>query len=1057
MTSADSIVPVYVSELSANAVISEHRPIQLSPSALQHVNLLVDELLTSIISSAASFNPKDIRLVGVPAVFGGAGEKHAAGQSTGPRALARAAVNEAEVELRSWYAGHPAPRGGRWPPDGEGRGLTLSKERSGAAFPMKEALEYVRIHGPRFCTLAPDERPTEGDEDRVIRAHLIEHILAQLGTVVQRDSSVSVATDQHLYTALCEDESVWGLFKRMKLKTTLEAANESAARQKKPPSGRSMNDLKSSGGRQSPSSAGESKTSLVGAPREGSIDAGSPRRGAPPPSSFDASRTSTEHGRFGGISGGPLRKAASLSKKGIFGSPATGNGHERSNSVLSVNTRSMLGAYNEQVDDESRPARSSREQEDDFDALLRSSETMKVSLTPSRLKTFEATTRRGTNSPTSSAFPHREASETSPQDELPPLLPGSNLPSTPPRNGSARGNRASPSQRLLARGASTIIAEQSDEDGPPGARSGKKESLMDILASDGPSEGNQRERAGSGSRRTVPAVVLGTPPPPAPAPAPADRRAPPRDSPPTLNRPQGRQAAAAVGDDDDFGPTRRRRGKSSAQELADFLNSTPPPPVPPSRPPASVASEDTVATTKSKGLKGFMSKVTAGTSKSSSSSSKRKPAPLMEIPTADRDLVAAKRKQSLASSSSNPSSSLYRTSLEAPPVPNKAVQSKSVLHKEPPETRKGTATPYSAAAAYAASATAAAATTAAVVIDRPTNGRLSTVEASASPPNKPAKSPGRGLPTELIKTQDEYVRPEAEVSGVHSVPETIAAAAQDRQVRSLEPAIHSVPETAGAQNLAVAAASVSRHDVMPSDSASFQTADEDLSASTGDVSRVREAQSDAGVAGSEPTVQAAIRSAVGADVDELESETAPELDQALPVATESLVPSIPLEELLPLRHLLEHATSARECQLLLGAVLTQWGVPLSYPVSISQPTPEDRVAAWLLAGREGPVVSPSGSTFSKAETDVMTPTETPTGTLKGVARMQYGNGHEAQDQDRDREDEFEDEDEDDREEVLDEVGVEHVNKVAQVAPNMMGREGAVDVPNGRDGVVQAGI
>jgi hypothetical protein len=49
----------------------------------------------------------------------------------------------------------------------------------------------------------------------------------------------------------------------------------------------------------------------------------------------------------------------------------------------------MLGAYNEQVDDESKPAKSSREQEDDFDALLRSSETMKVSLTPSRLKTFE--------------------------------------------------------------------------------------------------------------------------------------------------------------------------------------------------------------------------------------------------------------------------------------------------------------------------------------------------------------------------------------------------------------------------------------------------------------------------------------------------------------------------------------------------------------------------------------------------------------------------------------------------------------------------------------------
>jgi hypothetical protein len=51
-------------------------------------------------------------------------------------------------------------------------------------------------------------------------SYLIEHILSQLGTVIQRDSSISVATDQHLYTALCEDESVWGVFKRMKREYT---------------------------------------------------------------------------------------------------------------------------------------------------------------------------------------------------------------------------------------------------------------------------------------------------------------------------------------------------------------------------------------------------------------------------------------------------------------------------------------------------------------------------------------------------------------------------------------------------------------------------------------------------------------------------------------------------------------------------------------------------------------------------------------------------------------------------------------------------------------------
>jgi hypothetical protein len=65
-------------------------------------------------------------------------------------------------------------------------------------------------------------------------------------------------------------------------------------------------------------------------------------------------------------------------------------GHERSPSVLSMGTRSMLGAYNENTnEDEVARARSPQDEEDDFDALMRSGETMKVSLTPSRLKNFD--------------------------------------------------------------------------------------------------------------------------------------------------------------------------------------------------------------------------------------------------------------------------------------------------------------------------------------------------------------------------------------------------------------------------------------------------------------------------------------------------------------------------------------------------------------------------------------------------------------------------------------------------------------------------------------------
>lgn len=45
--------------------------------------------------------------------------------------------------------------------------------------------------------------------------HICEHVLAQLSRVVARDSSIATAGVQDLYVALCEDESIWGLFKRL--------------------------------------------------------------------------------------------------------------------------------------------------------------------------------------------------------------------------------------------------------------------------------------------------------------------------------------------------------------------------------------------------------------------------------------------------------------------------------------------------------------------------------------------------------------------------------------------------------------------------------------------------------------------------------------------------------------------------------------------------------------------------------------------------------------------------------------------------------------------------
>lgn len=61
--------------------------------------------------------------------------------------------------------------------------------------------------------------------------------------------------------------------------------------------------------------------------------------------------------------------------------------------------------------------------------------------------------------------------------------------------------------------------------------------------------------------------------------------------------------------------------------------------------------------------------------------------------------------------------------------------------------------------------------------------------------------------------------------------------------------------------------------------------------------------------------------------------------------------AISLADLASFRNLFQHATSADECRMLLDAVLTQWGVDQR---AHQEETPEARVTAWLLTGREGP-------------------------------------------------------------------------------------------------------
>ncbi|WVQ70129.1 uncharacterized protein L199_008354 [Kwoniella botswanensis] len=1080
----------YLSFTSANALISDLRPTTLSLPALQALNTFLDEILISLITSAESINPSDLRKDGVPGVFTDDNKATQGGESTNVRALGRSAVAEAEVELRSWLEGRRQEKG--FQPDGQGNGM-----KNGRSLNVEKAVDLLRSKCVSYSTMASQENVDEAADEEVLSQwkkaggdpsedtvepaalwmtaiieHVCEHVLSQLASVVARDSEIVVAGPQELYTALCEDESVWGLFKKMKVKDQLETAIRAGSRHKRSNPSR-PGTSHSAGGRASPLASGSPHASKVslGHQREGSFEAS---RNVTSAQSNHDSRSSVDTNWYGGIAGGVMRKGSQLSKKSS-NSPGKhhllrGQGHERSGSVLSENTRSMLGAFHDSYheglngDDE----QSIQEAQEEFDALVRSGETMKVSLTPSRLKNFDGNPnrRRATDSPNQSI----SAKSTRSENISPAQFP--TPPSTQPRaTATDNANRApsahsSPIQqsssllsgrpradsaqlRMQARAASTIEEKAGEEDasafvGPLGA---KKESLIELLASEGAYEPTSPTKKGGLSppgqeklKRTVPAVVLGTPPPPAPTstfPSPS-KNDPPRatqtsdvtagSSPsnhsqsqiaspqslsqtdfspqPTLtrsqysssslNRPDGRSHEALnrdeEGEDDyAFSGQRKAKKKTEAQELADFFNNTPPPQSTPtlkSTPPDIAEEELNEAPQTAKPGKGFralVSKVTKSKKdkdkdkspilNSSSSFSKLKSNSIsrseshntgmnvggpritgwagFEDPNSQPELGSGggmgmpKKQKSLHSLSSVPiafrpfathedyvnadrdkrkGSNASRTSEAAGEASAKFAQrrgSAAGLALGLASERRGSASALGTSSAVSSPVERRGSHPVIYNQDRPEQGRRGSE-------NRKMIGLGIGSVNELDdKDISTNIEVEPELGQQIANPPT---AYKERERPELEGL--AIPGSATSFKTALSVLSPQStyntpQMIVPSPVKSFSS--QSKATSTEDVIVPRKPVSETGTQTPIPT----------------------------PKELEGPSPSIPINDLVPLRKLLDHATSVRECKLLLDAILSQFGVPRQ---SLSDDKtgqvevgPEDRVMAWLLAGRDGPV------------------------------------------------------------------------------------------------------
>ncbi|KAF9478399.1 hypothetical protein BDN70DRAFT_879999 [Pholiota conissans] len=354
--------PSFISSHSADVILSDIRPIKLKPEALRAINVLLDEFLSKILSTSGSLSPDKLR---------------ASLLSILPTSLGKEALLEAEVELRAYWERTE----GKAAIDDDSRTFHLQwafsllrlkceaystlneqDEDPNAESRINETFGKVHPHPPKDALLDPAALYLTA-----ILESMCEHILSNVGRVAARDSSRTNATVNDLFVALCEDDSIYGLFRTMKVYEQIE----SMAKSPKPRRSRSFS--RSERHSMSRTSSPQQELTLVQSPT-GSRSRQSSEGQLPgiQPTASSGARASFEKS-----------KAIRMFTNSKNPSEAdTQSSHKRSASLRSESSRALLD------DDISNPAEDA-EMLREFDDLMRSASTMKVSLTPDRLRTME--------------------------------------------------------------------------------------------------------------------------------------------------------------------------------------------------------------------------------------------------------------------------------------------------------------------------------------------------------------------------------------------------------------------------------------------------------------------------------------------------------------------------------------------------------------------------------------------------------------------------------------------------------------------------------------------
>ncbi|KAI7874535.1 hypothetical protein K492DRAFT_240794 [Lichtheimia hyalospora FSU 10163] len=386
----------YICQSAANAIISEIGPYRVSTDALQAINHFLDEYLVLLLMSSLSLDLSRIKAV----VF-----------TLLPSTLGKNAIVEAELEVKTFTETEAIDY------ESYERMRMLGTDGQ-PEFPVNDALPLLREKCLEFCTLADREEqraymdpaitPTARQNIAIVPIvaiyvttvleHIAEYVLTAIAMTAEHEDTEYIRIKQ-VFLALVDDVQVGGVFHRMELRDKLEKRAFAMGYKPRTPvpsfHAAPHNHMRSSTSGSNNNNGADGFLDIC----FDDLDIGYDDDGMNPNDRLSVSQYSMKSGvsqrptsmMSGSTSNGTLstfdNSSANSSKKAYKVFRKDDGGADRS--PLSVS-----------VYDPDAPAMN-------FEDLIRSGNTMKVSLTPNRLKSIEVKNQMVDDTPKSSNWERR--------------------------------------------------------------------------------------------------------------------------------------------------------------------------------------------------------------------------------------------------------------------------------------------------------------------------------------------------------------------------------------------------------------------------------------------------------------------------------------------------------------------------------------------------------------------------------------------------------------------------------------------------------------------------